>query len=69
MKWRTESKKSNYGNGDGTVNLRSLSVCKQWDSDNNSGYQVNTTVLDGADHMGILNDDRTIELIKNIIFK
>ncbi|CAK5008111.1 unnamed protein product [Meloidogyne enterolobii] len=58
-----------YGNGDGTVNLRSLSVCKQWSSDNNSGYQVNITVLDGADHMGILNDDRTIELIKNIIFK
>jgi hypothetical protein len=57
-----------YGNGDGTVNLRSLEVCKGWNPENNAGYSVNATALNGADHMGIMRDARTIQLLQTILY-
>lgn len=47
------------GDGDGTVNLRSLEQCTKWD-----GVQYET--LPNADHLGILRDERLISKLKKI---
>ncbi|KAI6216616.1 hypothetical protein M3Y95_01268200 [Aphelenchoides besseyi] len=56
-----------YGDGDGTVNRRSLEVCKKWKG-NNGGKLVTVHELESADHLGILADIRTIQLIKDILY-
>ena len=33
-----------YGDGDGTVNIRSLRVCKQWEKSNNDGFSVSSFI-------------------------
>ncbi|KAK4475693.1 hypothetical protein MN116_000959 [Schistosoma mekongi] len=46
-----------YGNGDGTVNLRSLQVCKEWPS-------VNVVEFAVSGHRQILNEKRFIDFLK-----
>jgi hypothetical protein len=58
-----------YGNGDGTVNQRSLEVCHQWKPENNAGHEVNVTALNGADHMSILSDVRKPNLNHNLVIR
>nr|CAH8868916.1 unnamed protein product [Trichobilharzia regenti] len=48
------------GNGDGTVSLRSLEVCKNW-----SG--VKYYILPGAEHVNIMGDSRFIDIIRQIV--
>ncbi|KAE9548698.1 hypothetical protein FO519_008096 [Halicephalobus sp. NKZ332] len=57
-----------YGDGDGTVNIRSLQVCKQWDKSSNDGFHVSVNELDGADHMTILKDIRMIAALRKILY-
>ncbi|KAI6230075.1 hypothetical protein M3Y99_01098000 [Aphelenchoides fujianensis] len=56
-----------YGDGDGTVNRRSLELCKEWRGKNN-GRLVTIHELSNADHIGILGDLRTIQLVKDILY-
>nr|CAH8869280.1 unnamed protein product [Trichobilharzia regenti] len=49
-----------YGDGDGTVNLRSLQVCNKWPN-------VKSFELTGSLHLSILNDKRLIDLLKEEI--
>jgi len=54
-----------YGDGDGTVNLRSLQVCNLWkEKQLQSIYDV---PLHKVDHMQILNDPKVLDYIKNLI--
>lgn len=51
--------------GDGTVNMRSLEACLAW-----SGKQkqaVKHSVLEGAEHMAILSDQRTLRYITDFL--
>ncbi|GAA39337.2 Group XV phospholipase A2 [Clonorchis sinensis] len=48
-----------YGNGDGTVNLRSLQICNKWPN-------VALTELPGAKHLETLQDKRLLKLINEI---
>lgn len=53
------------GDGDGTVNLRSLEGCKHW-----SGKQkrnVYSQVFPGVDHMNILRDGNVLNYIKTVL--
>lgn len=50
-----------WGNGDGTVNQRSLEVCAGW------GQGTEVVRLNGTDHMGILSDGRMLELLDKIL--
>ncbi|KAF5399115.1 hypothetical protein PHET_07621 [Paragonimus heterotremus] len=47
------------GDGDGTVNLRSLEVCRRW-------KKVIPIPLPGGEHRAILKDGRLIELIRQV---
>uniref|UniRef100_A0A914DB15 Uncharacterized protein n=1 Tax=Acrobeloides nanus TaxID=290746 RepID=A0A914DB15_9BILA len=58
-----------YGDGDGTVNRRSLEACKAWNETNNAGKLVHLQELSGADHMTILKDQRAIKAIQDILYK
>ena len=52
-------------NGDGTVNIRSLEAFMAW-----SGKQkqpVKHVVLEGAEHMAILSDQRTLKYITDFL--
>uniref|UniRef100_A0A3Q0KS55 Phosphatidylcholine-sterol acyltransferase (Lecithin-cholesterol acyltransferase)/ Phospholipase A n=2 Tax=Schistosoma mansoni TaxID=6183 RepID=A0A3Q0KS55_SCHMA len=48
------------GNGDGTVSLRSLEVCKRWPG-------IKYFVLPGAEHVNIMGDPRFIDIIRQIV--
>ena len=48
------------GEGDGTVNLRSLEACKQWKN-------VKTFAIPKTDHLGILHDQRTLQYIHDVL--
>uniref|UniRef100_A0A182QYF1 Phosphatidylcholine-sterol acyltransferase n=1 Tax=Anopheles farauti TaxID=69004 RepID=A0A182QYF1_9DIPT len=50
------------GNGDGTVNIRSLEACKQWTTQQKQ--PITTKAFPGADHMSILAD---VNVIDNIV--
>lgn len=54
------------GDGDGTVNIRSLRSCETW-----AGKQGEKTVhsieVPNADHMGILSDKRVIQYVLNLL--
>ncbi|KAA3679181.1 lysophospholipase III [Paragonimus westermani] len=47
------------GDGDGSVNLRSLEVCRNWN-------RVKEIALPGAEHLTILRDKRLIDQIKRV---
>ncbi|XP_055933165.1 phospholipase A2 group XV-like isoform X1 [Argiope bruennichi] len=53
------------GDGDGTVNIRSLEACKRW-----SGKQqqkVYSQPLPNVDHMGVLADQAVLQYIKKVV--
>lgn len=53
------------GDGDGTVNYRSLSACMQW-----SKFQqpsVKGMELDGVDHMGVLSNSKVLKYILDLL--
>lgn len=54
-----------YGNGDGTVNSRSLEACVSWKS--LQKQNVTAVELVNSDHMGILADQRAIDYIVNLL--
>lgn len=54
------------GDGDGTVNFRSLSACKYWtDQRAQNNYTVNRFEIANAEHYDILSDHRAINHILN----
>ena len=53
------------GDGDGTVNIRSLEFCKQW-SDKQS-HPVITKVFRRLDHNNILKDKQVVEYVKDVV--
>lgn len=54
------------GDGDGTVNYRSLSACKYWpDQQAQNNYTVNRFEISNAEHYDILSDHRAINHILN----
>lgn len=56
------------GDGDGTVNLRSLESCKLWtDMKAQNNKPVHTVELEGADHLGILSDSRVLDYIAKLM--
>ncbi|VDN35536.1 unnamed protein product [Gongylonema pulchrum] len=54
-----------YGDGDGSVNRRSLEACRKWIG-NNGGKQVKLYALERAEHMDILQHKDVIALIKSL---
>ncbi|KAK0425815.1 hypothetical protein QR680_009403 [Steinernema hermaphroditum] len=58
-----------FGDGDGTVNLRSLELCRRWNPASNAGKTVTSYAFDGADHMGILADARTVDLLRSLLYR
>lgn len=54
------------GDGDGTVNYRSLSGCKHWsDQPAQGNYTINRFEIPNAEHYNILSDHRAINHILN----
>ena len=54
-----------FGDGDGTVNMRSLLGCMRW-----MGKQVQPVrhqMFSGAEHMGILHDSRITDYIRDYV--
>lgn len=56
-----------YGNGDGTVNSRSLEGCNYWSKMQNQ--KVFHQVFPNADHMAILRDERVMDYISQLMEK
>ena len=57
--------KTIFGDGDGTVNIRSLQACQKF-----VGKQQQQVVIKSfskAEHMGMIGDARVIEYVKNLI--
>lgn len=57
--------KTLFGDGDGTVNIRSLKACQSFVG--KQKQKVVTKSFSNADHMGIIGDIRVIEFVKNLI--
>lgn len=56
------------GDGDSTVNLRSLRSCENWGlPEAKNGKPVHTLELEGADHLGILSDTRVLDYIAKLL--
>ena len=55
-----------FGDGDGTVNLRSLLGCLRW-ADKDKAHPVNHVVFDGAEHIGMLASPQVVDYIKKIV--
>lgn len=56
------------GDGDGTVNKKSATVCTNW-INNNQGKKVTVHEVFQADHMAILKHPNAIELVRKAIFQ
>lgn len=54
-----------YGDGDGTVNIRSLEACLKWRT--LQTQPVIVQAFDNVDHMGILSDKRVLSYIENVL--
>ncbi|TKR81569.1 hypothetical protein L596_015420 [Steinernema carpocapsae] len=70
--WSTFPKSSPtevHGDGDGTVNLKSLQACKRWNAGNNGGKQVKTYEVSGADHIGILKEQVSMSVLKDVLYR
>lgn len=52
------------GDGDGTVNFRSLEACRQWTDDKTA---LEFKIFDGSTHNGILGEPRLIEYVSSIL--
>lgn len=53
------------GDGDGTVNYRSLSACNHWKG--LQGAPVHAVELDNVDHMGVLSNGRVLKYILDLM--
>ena len=53
------------GDGDGTVNVRSLSVCSKWASEQNQRVVVQP--FPKRDHMAVLNDPAILDYIQTVV--
>ena len=53
------------GDGDGTVNTRSLQACKKWLNSDVLTYKV----IQGASHIGILSKPELVDLMQDILFR
>lgn len=66
-KFPLKNPKFKYGNGDGTVNARSLVGCTYWTSMQKEN--VFHQVFPNADHMSILRDERVMDYISQLMEK
>lgn len=56
------------GDGDGTVNARSLKSCEMWSGTKAQREKtIHSIELPGVDHMGILSDKRVIEYVLDLL--
>lgn len=56
------------GDGDGTVNARSLRSCEKWaNTKAQNNKKIHSIEIPRADHMGILSDKRVVEYVLNIL--
>lgn len=56
------------GDGDGTVNVRSLQACTHWiGMKEQLGKNISTLELPGVDHMGILSDNRVVQYVLEVL--
>ncbi|XP_066927117.1 lysosomal phospholipase A and acyltransferase-like [Clytia hemisphaerica] len=53
------------GDGDGTVNHRSLEACKRWNGNSDVTYKT----IKGASHNGILGDPKLLDFMKEALFE
>lgn len=53
------------GQGDGTVNLRSLEACLEWKSAQTQN--VSSLIIRGVNHMDLLQNKLVFDYIKNIL--
>jgi len=58
--------KMTFGDGDGTVNTRSLRGCLRWQGKQTSNKQVFYANYSGVDHMSVMTDPRIINYLLNI---
>lgn len=54
-----------YSKGDGTVSLRSLRVCQNWEGE--QVWPVKSYEMKGADHFGMLDDRDVLKIIENLV--
>lgn len=56
------------GDGDGTVNARSLKACEKWTGTKAQREKtIHSIELPGADHMGVLSDKRVLKYILDVL--
>lgn len=55
-----------YGNGDGTVNLRSLEGCLSWQGQ--QAKEVHSKKFESVDHMAIVSNSSVIDYLKSVLF-
>lgn len=56
------------GDGDGTVNARSLKACEQWSGTKAQAEKtIHSIEIPGVDHMGILSDKRVVEYVLEVL--
>lgn len=56
------------GDGDGTVNARSLKACEKWaNTAQQHEKKIHSIEIPGADHMGILSDKRVVEYVLKVL--
>lgn len=56
------------GDGDGTVNARSLRSCEKWAGTKaQNGKRIHSMEMPRADHMGILSDKRVVEYVLKVL--
>ncbi|KHN84473.1 Group XV phospholipase A2 [Toxocara canis] len=72
LQWRKKDfpdyqPKVTFGDGDGTVNLRSLDACSRWIG-NNGGKNVTVYPLRKADHMSVLQHATSLEIIRKVAY-
>lgn len=56
------------GDGDGTVNARSLKACEKWAGNpKQHDKKIYSIEIPGADHMGILSDKRVVDYVLQVL--
>lgn len=54
----------NYGDGDGTVNIRSLELCKKWTG---TAMKLTTKQFPGVSHFDMVQDTSVLEALQSIV--
>jgi len=55
------------GDGDGTVNLKSLEGCTKWSQASNGGKRVYHQEFQGLDHMDSLRNEKIAQYVHDLI--